>query len=118
MRDKIIELLNSLTKSYWYEEDGTQRYLVELYDKEIEDFVDNIIKVMNDRKPISPKVGLSELLSAQTSFDDIYSHVMEFREKYLRAWVAENGLRPSECELVEQRLPNKIILNVRKRITR
>lgn len=31
-----------------------------------------------------------------------YQHVMENREAYLRAWVAETGLAPSECMLVEQ----------------
>jgi hypothetical protein len=28
--------------------------------------------------------------------------IMENREKYLQAWVAETGLPPSECELVEE----------------
>ena len=52
MKDKIIKLLNSLDKSYWYEKDGTKRYLVELYDKDIENFANKINEAMNDRKPI------------------------------------------------------------------
>ena len=32
--------------------------------------------------------------------------VHAFREKYLRAWIAETGMKPTECTLVEKRLPD------------
>jgi len=47
----------------------------------------------------------------------IYNTIMAQREKYLRAWIAETGLLPSECELVEERHKDKIVIYMRKRKT-
>jgi hypothetical protein len=38
------------------------------------------------------------LVAAQQQAREILAH----REKYLKAWIAETGLMPSECELVEE----------------
>lgn len=32
----------------------------------------------------------------------LWNHIMAHRERYVEAWVAETGLRPSESELVEE----------------
>lgn len=37
----------------------------------------------------------------QQKADELWKAVMANREKYLQAWVAETGLKPSECELVQ-----------------
>jgi hypothetical protein len=37
---------------------------------------------------------------------ELLTEIAANREKYLTAWVAETGLQPSECMLVEQRKPD------------
>jgi hypothetical protein len=49
------------------------------------------------------RIDLSErsnpfLVAAEQQAREILAH----REKYLKAWIAETGLMPSECELVEE----------------
>ena len=43
-KERVVKLLNTLTKSFWHDEDGTRRYLLELYDIDIDGFADEIIK--------------------------------------------------------------------------
>jgi hypothetical protein len=38
--------------------------------------------------------------------EELVAHIMANRERYLEAWVAETGLHPSECELVETQWNN------------
>lgn len=40
--------------------------------------------------------------SLEAAARELVRAVMENREKYLQAWVAETGLPPTECELVEE----------------
>ena len=43
-------------------------------------------------------------------------HIAEYKEFYLKAFIAETGLKPSECELVtDYSIPNGHVFYVRKR---
>jgi hypothetical protein len=45
-----------------------------------------------------------------------FALILENREKYLSAWIAETGMTPSECELVEDRSdPLRTVVSVRPR---
>jgi hypothetical protein len=46
----------------------------------------------------------------------VYRLIVENREKYIRAWLAETGIKPSDCELVEDRSdPLRTVVSVRRR---
>ncbi len=48
--------------------------------------------------------------------DERIRFIMANRERFLEAWIAETGLLPSECELVEEMHPSgKIVVYCRKR---
>lgn len=47
--------------------------------------------------------------------EDVCKRIMENREKYVTAWIAETGLKPSECEIVEQHNFGEIVVFMRKR---
>lgn len=53
----------------------------------------------------------------QSKADELMREIMANRERYLAAWIAETGLHPSECELVEwcSRPGNPTTVIVRKR---
>ncbi len=45
-----------------------------------------------------------------------YKIIMKKREQIVEAFIAETGLKPSECEMVEKRcLDNRIVWYIRKR---
>lgn len=45
------------------------------------------------------------------------TQIVMHREAYLSAWIAETGLKPSECELVEDRNdPMRVVVSVRRRL--
>jgi len=48
MRKKIIEILEQQEKTYFYEPDATQRYLISIYDNQIDKIADQILEVTND----------------------------------------------------------------------
>jgi branched-subunit amino acid aminotransferase/4-amino-4-deoxychorismate lyase len=43
-------------------------------------------------------------LLSETLFmlDDHMRRLMRHRERYVKAWIAETGFKPSECEIVEE----------------
>jgi hypothetical protein len=45
----------------------------------------------------------------------LFEEVMEKREEYLKAWIAETGYLPSECELVERHDHLERVIYVRKK---
>ncbi len=55
-------------------------------------------KEKTNLKPTTEAVKLSELLAAKR--DAIVNNIMEQREEILNAFIAETGLKPSECEQV------------------
>jgi len=45
-----------------------------------------------------------------------YEKIMSKRDEYVKAWIAETGLKPSESEIVEQRnYDGSVVMFVRKR---
>ena len=50
--------------------------------------------------------------------NELYEKIMNNREKYMEAFIAETGLKPSECEIVEKRNKNEIAFYIRKRINK
>ena len=59
---------------------------------------------------LSPELSLAEVISERLKL------IHEGRERLVEAWIAETGLKPSECMLVEQhRTDGSITLRVEKR---
>lgn len=51
---------------------------------------------------------------------ELRAKILANRERYLAAWLAETGLLPSECEIVERRRPDAdglltVVVTVRRR---
>ena len=59
-----------------------------------------------------PDFPKSEIVKAAEALAKNHGRLMEF---YLRAWIAETGLNPSECEVVIQNTPDGSRTYARKR---
>ncbi len=45
----------------------------------------------------------------------VLNDINTYREEYIRAWIAETGLKPSECVIVEERKGTQIRMWVEKK---
>jgi len=64
----------------------------------------------------------SRLLEAQVvpttvaAGENPYEEILKHREKYIKAFIAETGLMPSECQIVEQHKGYETIFYLEKKI--
>lgn len=49
------------------------------------------------------------------TIDEAMRKLSELKETYVRAWIAETGLHPTECELVQETRGQEIVWYVRAR---
>jgi hypothetical protein len=45
---------------------------------------------------------------ARRAVEDKLRQINEFKERYIEAWIAETGLKPSECTIVQQTINGTI----------
>jgi hypothetical protein len=63
--------------------------------------VSNLLESIRDRvKALSPHIDMSVL---KKSVDEQFNFLWAHRELFIQAWVAETGIHPSQCILVERR---------------
>lgn len=53
--------------------------------------------------------------SDRLEVDEFHRAIIAHRERYLTAWIAETGLKPSECMLVQRTTPDGITMIVERR---
>lgn len=95
-RMQIIDLINEwgLPKNKYYVCNQDEPYAAQVI-KTILDGEDNKLNLTKDQ---TNSTEIQNIVKKQ------FDMIMDNREKYLKAFIAETGLYPTECEMVEQQI--------------
>lgn len=63
---------------------------------------------------VPPIAGVS-LSAIQASAKERWRAIMKERERYIEAWIAETGYRPSQCQLVELHEADRTVVYITRK---